>query len=228
MIKNTDTKKTIQDKIAEFIAEKRKVLLVIFGLILLFIVLLAVFSEIDKRISEQSAELVEDAQKKYDLWLNEENSENKNALETGLIESLDNIISDYPDKYAGGRAIYLKGLIYFNTEDWKNAYDNFILLNNKFKSSYLTSLALFFAGTCQEELNNPELAIEAYIEIIKNYKNMPLISNVIFSTGRLYDEQGNYEKAEEYYNVLKADYSNSTWTKYAINRLIYLKSTGKL
>jgi TolA-binding protein len=228
MIKNKDTKKTFQDIVAEFISSKKTVILVIIGIILAFLLFFAVYSEIEKNINEQSAILAEDAQKKYDSWLNEENKENKDELENELLELIDKIINEYPDKYAALRAYYLKGLISYNKENWQDAYGNFILLKDDFRGSYLTSLALFLAGVCQEELNNSELAIEAYTEIYNNYKNMPLLPDVIFSIGRLYDNDGNYEKAEEYYNILKADYGSSLWTKYAINRIIYLKSIGKL
>ncbi len=225
---DSSTKQSFQDKLVSFIASKRIILIVFLCLLVAGFVVLAVTSEINNRIDERSTILVENAQQKYDDWLNEVLSEKKILLENELIDSLDNIISDYSGKYAAQRAIYIKGLIYFNTKNWQPAYENFILLKDDFKESYLTSLALFFAGVCQEELNNTELALDTYIYIYNSYKTLPLLPNVIFSIGRLYDEQENYEKAEEYYNILKSDYNFSTWTKYAINRIIYLKSEGKL
>ena len=228
MIKDTESKKRLQDVIAEFISAKRTVILVFFGLVILFFLSFAVYTEIDKNINEEATVLAENAQQKYDDWLNEDDSNNKSEIETELMEQLDKIITDYSGKYAALRALYTKGLVYYNKEEWQSAYESFILTDDDFKGTYLHSLCIFLAGVCQEELNNPESAIDAYEAVYENYKHMPLITNVVFSIGRLYDEQGNYEKAQEYYNILKADYGSSIWTKYAINRVIYLKSAGKL
>ncbi len=225
---NTEKKERFQDRLASFISSKRTMLLVFLCLIVGGLVVLTVFSEIDTQINEEATLLIEKAQANYQEWLIEEDLNKKNIFENEIIESLDHIISNYSYNYPVLRALYTKGLIYFNNENWQTAHENFILIKDNFSQSYLTALALYFEGVCQEELNNPDLAIEAYLSIYKNYKTMPLLPAIIFSIGRLYDETEDYVKAEEFYNILKADYQNSTWTNHAINRIINLKSEGKL
>ena len=225
---NKEKKERFQDRLSSFISSKRTVLLVFLCLIVGGLLVMTVFSEIDTQINEEATLLIEKSQSSYKKWLVEEDLNKKNILENEIIESLDHIISVYSDKYAAQRSLYTKGLIYFNNKNWQAAYENFILIKDNFSQSYLTALALYFEGVCQEELNDPILAIEAYLSIYENYKTMPLLPGIIFSIGRLYDETEDYLKAEEYYNILKADYKNSTWTNYAINRIINLKSEGKL
>ena len=113
-------------------------------------------------------------------------------------------------------------------ENWQQASESFLSLYTTFPTSYLGIEALFKAAICFEELDNFEKAIEYYTELTEQYVTSLRVPHAYFSIARLNEEKEDYEEAGRIYSLLKLDFPYSNWTNLAINRIIELKSRGKI
>ena len=221
-------KVSITEKLSKFILYIRFVLWVILAVLFGGLLFYFIYTEITGRIREDSTVLVEKAEKLQSEWIKQEAGEQKQKLEEKLVADLDSIIKAYPNQYAGQRALFIRGNMYMNRKEWQQAAESFMTLKKSFPRSYLATEALFKTGVCQEELNEPEKAIASYTELTEKFKSSPRIPHAYFSIARLNEQKESYEEAVRIYNLLKLDYSYSYWTNLGINRIIELKSEGKI
>ena len=227
------TKQKILKQFSSFLSSRGKILLLFSIILLLAIIGIAVYSEIRASVSEKSTILIEELEEKYNpeaAGLNENSDEQKKTESVeSIIASLDDIIAKYSSYYAGQRALYMKGTIYFDEKQYDKAVENFSAVADKYKKSYLAPISLHNIAVCYEELGDIDSSISYYKKITERYSNdYPNITHVLFSLGRLYETKEEFNTALEYYNMLGDKYTDSDWTIFSKDRIIYLKRAGKI
>ena len=226
--KEMTAKAIFMEKFSQFLLRNR---ILLWSLLISMAVLITgyfIWFEWNKRIVENSSFLVEDAQGLYQIWKIEEDQNRKNEIEEELLEALNLVIRKYPHQYAAERALFIKGNLFFEKENWDDAAKADRDLANFFAKGYLASLSLFNAAVAYEELNEPDKALANYKLITENYSDNYLLPHALFSLGRLYEQKEEYDLALSSYNRLEDGYSASNWTKIARNRIIELTINGKI
>lgn len=226
--KEMTAKAIFMEKISQFLLRNR---ILLWSLLICITVLITgyfIWFEWNRRTIENSTILAEDAQGLYQEWSIEEDQNKKNEIEEELLEALNLIIRKYPHQYAAERALFIKGSLFFEIENWDDAAKAYLDLANSFAKGYLAPLSLFNAAAAYEELNEPDKALAHYQLITESYSGNYLLPHALFSLGRLYEQKEEYDLALSSYNRLEDGYSASNWTKIARNRIIELTINGKI
>jgi len=227
------TKQKFLNNFSSFLSIRGKLLLLFLILLILTIIGIAIYSEVKSSIIEKSVVLIEEVEDKYNSEFSNfaENSDDPKKMEImeTILSSLDDIIAKYSNYYAGQRALYMKGEIYFSEKQYDKALENYTAFANKYKKSYLAPISLYNTAICYEELGDTDSAISYYKKVIDLYSNnYPNIPHVLFSLGRLYETKEDFNTAIEYYNMVGDKYADSDWTIFSKNRIIFLKGAGKI
>lgn len=224
-----ENKPTLSDKIAKLFMSSRIVLIILVCVVIGGIIGYFIFSEINKVAQEESATAME---KVIDDYMKDYRAETdevlKEELRIKIIDTFSKIEESYSGQYAAQKSLFLKGNLHFDSKELDLAYECYVELSEKYSESVFAEEALLTAGICQEELGNIDIAIEHYNKFKTKYRDSYLVPRIIFSLGRLYEEKEDYVSAKENYDILKTDYRNTNWTRYAINRIIYLTVEGKI
>ncbi len=223
-----DNKTKLLENIGNFLEKYRKVFIIAISIIAILIVGLIVFIEIRNHRSNKSAALIENVQEDYDTWVTMEDEEGKAELGKDMLSSLDSIINEYPNLYAGQRALFLRGSYYFQTDSWEEAEEDFMNLYDRFPKSYLAAISLFNAAAAAENRGDPTAAAERYRIIPDRYSDNALSPYALFSFGRINETDDDYAFAVETYNELIDSYPGSSWTKLAQDRIIEINTKGIL
>lgn len=222
-VKELTPKEKFLHNITNFIQTNRIFLLVLLGVIIAFIIVFAIISEISKSTTEESTILVEQVQQSFDQWSTETEEVEKQAIEEEILSEIDFILDKYPKKYAGQRALFIRGNLYFAKEEWNGAAESYALLAERFSKSYLAPVALINSAVAHEESGNVDEAIVVYESVLSKYRDVsPQTPYVLFTLGRLYESLDDSETARERYNEIINDFSTSSWTNLARNRIISL------
>ncbi len=218
----------LTEKLSRFIVSMRVFLYVFLGVMTIGLLVYFIFTEIAKNQKEAASILAEKATEVYSEWVLEGDEEKKKQLEEKILEETEIILNAYPKQYAAQRALYIRGSVFYENEDWQKAYNEYERLFTKFLKSYLAEEALFLAAVCKEEMENFDESIELYTRFTDSYSESPRTPHAYFSLGRLNEMKARYEEAKSFYNTLKLDYPSSNWTNLAINRIIDLTRRGKI
>jgi len=150
------------------------------------------------------------------------------AFSTLEAEEQQQLISDLSAEekgrgYVSIKASYLKGLAYYMSSEWQNAYDSFMASVDKNNNSYFAPLALVNAASCQEELGHLDAAVDLYSRVTNEYSNTSGVgARALFNTGRIYYQQGNTQLAVSVFNQLIDAYPSSEYTALARNLIVLL------
>ena len=222
--KELTTKQKFLKRFSDFLQRFKTIAIIILSVIVAFIIGFAVVSEVNKSIEEKSTSMTEQIQKDFDSRTNSADEDRKDSLESSILEQVEAVLEKYPKKYAGQRALFIRGNLYFGREEWDSAHDDYILLAERFPGSYLAPVALINGAVAMEESDQPEKALEIYQSILETYrKNTPEIPRILFSVGRIQELLGAKEAALDTYNDLLDNFSSSSWTNLSRNRIIYLE-----
>ena len=196
------------------------------GLVVALLAFVAIYSiamEVQRKRIESATVLAERAQELFSTWSAEEEEESRKQMGEQLLEDLARIIEDYPRTYATQRAFFVRGSLYFRTEDWDLSAADFASVAERFPGSYLAPVALVNAGVAMEEKEAYMDAIAFYLRVLDEYPTRyPGIPAVLFDIGRLSETTGDLLNAQAYYERIVDEYPSSGWTSLARNRIIYL------
>lgn len=216
-------KEKFLNKLTTTIHSLRFILISILGVLALLVVTWIIVGEVRAKRIESSAVLVEKAEEKLDLWIDEEDEEAAGKLAGEIVADLTRVTKEYPKLYAGQRALHLLGTFYFNTSNWSLAAESFLRVADEFPKSYLAPISRINAAVAMEESGDYAKAIQTYLQIVELYEGIsPEIARVLFSLGRLSESHGTKDAALEYYNRIVDQYNSSGWTNLAQDRIIYL------
>ncbi|MCL2294187.1 MAG: tetratricopeptide repeat protein [Spirochaetes bacterium] len=234
MQKNTLTlKQKFLRNMSSFLSMRGRILVFLGIFLFVAIIGIAIYSEIRSSAIERSTILIEQLEEKYYsefiILARSGNEQQRLEFIENTLASLDDIIARYSRFYAGKRALFLKGEIYFNEGQFENAAKYYSALASRFRRSYLAPISLNNAAVSHEELGDIDSAIRYYRKIVQRYiADYPNIPHVLFSLGRLHETKEDFIAAVEYYNMLNTMFPNSDWTTFSRNRMIYLRSAGKI
>lgn len=223
-------KQKLLKSISDFLSSKWIFLIILIAGILVFAIGATVYNEIRSSINEKATVLIEEIEDSYTAVAGMESDDSGKSVKiTEILKSLDDVIDNYSTFYAAQRALFLKGDVLFQDKQYDKASEIFNNFAEKYKKSYLAPIALNNAAVCYENTDQNDKAIDTYKKIESVYASeYPDISHVIFSLGRLYEKKEDYKTSADYYNLITSKYTNSDWTNFARDRIIYLKSAGKI
>ena len=223
-----EAKTRFLDRLTAILQKSRLALLILLIAILAGIIAYFVWTEIQNAAREKSALWAEKAQKLEQQWVAETDTAKKQSLEKELTDLLARILSRYPRQYAAQRAYLQQADLAYRAKDWGKAAENYQALASRFPRSYLAPLALLYAGVSSEELGDAKQALSSYQRVRERYRNSYLLPRALFSIGRLLETEGDSAGALKVYNELEDDHPDSNWTKVARNRILGLKTEGKI
>lgn len=223
--KELSKKDTFLISLSNFLQKNRIIfIIIIIALIVGIIAFTVVRESINNRV-EKSTALAEEAQELYNQWVTEVDDSQKQVYREDCFELTDRIIEKYPKFYAAQRALFIRGNIYFDEENWQESSAAFESLYRDFPDSYLAPIALNNASVAYENEGKTEEAVDTLVKLTEAYKDsFPDVARIYFTKGRLYEELGDTEKATGEYEILVDDFPNSNWTKLARNRIIALEN----
>ena len=214
---------TFLHRLTSIVHSLRYILLGVLGALVVLIITWAIVIEVRSNRTESATVLAERAQERLDEWIDEEDEEKKAIIAEELQGTLLSIIDTYPRLYATQRAYHIQGSFLFRSEQWEVAANSFLDLAEKFPKSYLAPISIVNAAVSYEEAEQDVRALETYRRIIDEFAEVsPEIPRVLFSLGRLSETVGTTQQALEYYTRLVDEYSTSSWTNLARDRIIYL------
>ena len=225
-----EEKVTAHQKIRKFVVKFAKPAgFFLIGVLVLFIIV-QVFNYTNARKIEKATMAIEDIQNRYMEASDADDSEEP-SFDTykGYIDELDGVIAKYPKEYAGRRALFLKGDIYFRFKDYDNAADAYKKFATDYPKSYDAPIAIYNTAVCYESTGRAKEAEAEYLKIYNNYKgSYALMPKLIFTLGRLAEADKRYAEAEKYYNQISSEYSGSSYSRYAQDRIILMQAEGQL
>jgi tetratricopeptide (TPR) repeat protein len=214
---------TFLHRLTSIVHSLRYILLGVLGALVVLIITWAIVIEVRSNRTESATVLAERAQERLDEWIDEEDEEKKAIIAEELQGTLLSIIDTYPRLYATQRAYHIQGSFLFRSEQWEVAANSFLALAEQFPKSYLAPISIVNAAVSYEEAEQYVRALETYRRIIDEFAEVsPEIPRVLFSLGRLSETVGTTQQALEYYTRLVDEYSTSSWTNLARDRIIYL------
>ncbi len=190
--------------------------------LLLFVIVYLVAAEVRDRRAERSSVIVERIEDDFALWVEQEESADRQTMQIDLLDRIDSLLAQYPRLYSAQRALQLRGRIYYETAAWDQARAAFVELADRFPKSYLAPIALVNAATAMEEAGRYDVAIELLLRITEDFET-PEMPAVLFSLGRLNETVGKPDAAVRFYERLLDEYPSSGWTSPAQSRIILLK-----
>ncbi len=223
-----EAKPRFLDHLAAILQKGRLALLILLIALLAGIVAYFVWTEVQHAAREKSALWVEKAQELEQQWAAEAEQTKKEALQKELTDLLARILSRYPRQYAAQRAYMLKAHMAEHDKDWAAMAEAYKSLAERFPRSYLAPLGLLYSGVSYEELGDAKQAQASYQRLKERYRDSYLLPRALFSIGRLLEVEGDSAGALKAYNELEDDHPDSNWTKMARNRIILLKTEGKI
>jgi tetratricopeptide (TPR) repeat protein len=223
-----EAKPRFLERLSAIVQRGRVALLILLIALLASIVAYFVWTEVQSAAREKSARWAEQAQELEQKWTAETDAAKKQSLEKELTDLLGRILSRYPRQYASQRAYMIQADMAYRAKDWGKAAENYLALAKRFPRSYLAPLSLLYAGVSYEELGDSKQALTSYQRVQQRYRDSYLLPRVLFSIGRLLETDGDAAGAAKVYNQLEDDHPDSNWTKMARNRILQLKTEGKI
>ncbi|CEM60361.1 tetratricopeptide repeat protein [Treponema phagedenis] len=211
---------TIGVVINDFLAAKRRFILIGFLAIIAIIVGVTVYLTITSKMHRTAATKVEEIRNEW-VSEKEKNSENTGTKENEIIQKLGKIASSNKNSYAGTRAYTTIAEIYFSRKDWENAMKNYELAAESSKKTYLSGVNYFNAAVCADESGKQDLALDYYNKSA-GAPEFPLQPRAMFNIGRLQEALSHTEEAIEAYNKLLEKFPNDNWALLGKSRIIEL------
>lgn len=235
--------KDLAQKINDFLAQYRKIVLGIVVCILVAVAGIIVWFVIGENSKKTSVTSVEKIIYELEDFKREDRAKNPSSeddaadnektvsaavkeAEDKAIEELKTLGSKYSSFYAGFRANTTIAEIYFQRKMYEDALKFYELAAKAVKNSYVEGVASFNAAACADELGDKEKAL-AYYERASKVENFPLIPRALFNTGRLYEALSKKEDAILSYNRLLEKYPQNEWALLAKSRIIVLTGNDK-
>lgn len=222
-----EEKKTLSDKVVEFIRKYRKIILIALGVIAAVILIVLVWTGISSSRVNAAAKAFDAAEKSWTTWQSESDETKKNTLVPDLEKQLDTLVSRYSGSYQAQQGLIMRAKMAEAAKDWEKAEGFWASAAKAKPASYLAPVALEGAALAAEERGESAKAIEYYTSIVSSKTKAVGLAHARFSLGRLYEGTGDYAKAKASYTDLVSNHPDSDWAVLAKNRLIFIDA-GKL
>ncbi len=225
------TEKSSAIRIVELLQKNAKVIIIA----LVILVVVAVAALIGAKVvrdkataSVQQWEVIEDQYNEFVQLSND--TEGWEDTRQELIGSLDNYIATTKGKGFGDmQARAVLGHLYVANEEYAQAAEAFLSLNQFHANSYAAPMALFNAAAAYEEAGDTEQAMATYQEIIDTQDSNPMadMAKAHFYLGRVAYQSGNIDQAVDIWNnmitMYQEDTAASEWIKLAKTVLLTIE-----
>ncbi|TVR05935.1 MAG: hypothetical protein EA403_01360 [Spirochaetaceae bacterium] len=216
-----DTTTKILTTVSNFLQRNRKPLLFILVAVVTIVVGLFLYLEFRGAREERARLAAETVQELFEEFSGATDDARRQSLSAQITAEVDGITADYPRFAAAQRALFVRGSMHWELEQWDAASADFEGAATGFSNSYLTPISLFNAAAAAEEGGQVDRARQLLTQLVDTFDSAE-IPRALFALGRIAEQQGDPQAATEYYNRLVANHAGSTWTNLARSRIIAL------
>ena len=216
-------KKTLSDRMGDFIASYRKVILGLLAVLFAAAAAVAVTLSVMNMQKEKGLAKLDTIQFESEKLGNEEADAAKKAE---LFEELKKL-ADSSSGTVKTRASMAAADAAFADKKWEESRTYWLMASSAQKKAYTNPIALYNAAVCSEELGDADSALRYFDEAADN-KDFPLAARALFNAGRIEESRGNYTEALTRYEKLNAAHTSSEWAHLAKSRVIALRVAGKI
>jgi tetratricopeptide (TPR) repeat protein len=219
---HTEGKISFAQKINDFLAKSRTVILVALAVLVIGLGAIFAYSVINDNRKETAFVSVDSVVAK---WEEARSASDKSGLavsEDGFIASLQKVADSNKANFGGTRANMALAEIYFSRKDWQNAQKYYLAAVACSPKAYTAGINYFNAGVCADELGVADDAVK-YLTKASEYENFSMKSRALFNLGRVEEQRSNKEAALAAYGKLVEKYPDDDWTLLAESRIIALK-----
>jgi tetratricopeptide (TPR) repeat protein len=215
----------VKNGLSNFIQKYRAVLIGIVLVVLVILVGLAVWSQLEGSTKKDFAARIEKSQEDFTAWKQATDTTKKETLAKALEEELLVIEKNAPVSYGLLKAWFLHGDFFAEQKKWVDAAKAYKTVFDKDPHSYLAPISLVNAAVSQEEAGDVAAALVLLETFLKDFSsNVVLAPQVYFTKGHLQELQLKPADALVSYKALQEKYAESNWTKLAHDRIILLGS----
>ncbi|MGM0431695.1 MAG: tetratricopeptide repeat protein [Spirochaetota bacterium] len=225
MAVNQEENKSLSQKLNDFIAHNRKVLIIIAVSIAVIIIAIGLTTYIRDRNLRDAVSTVEELSRTYEelAEIEQDSSEYQETAEN-LKRQLLEVVEDNNNNYPHMKAKLLLGNIYAEEGSYREAADAFDELSENYADTHIAAAAIASHAASLEMLSEYDAAIDRYQYIIDTFgRTSAETSHAYFSIGRLYETTDRQELAQATYEQLVSEYPQSEWSKLAQTRLIQME-----
>ncbi|MDR1104836.1 MAG: soluble NSF attachment family protein [Treponema sp.] len=217
----TAEKYGLSEKIAVFIQNRRKPLVLCLGVIVLAAACIIAALGIMSVLRKNAIAAAEELNGRYEALRFNIGDGSKEAEAGALLEDLLSFAGKNRG-LAGGRAWALAASVYADKKEWAEAEQAWIRAAESASKTYFEPIVFFHAGRAAEEQGNTESAIAHYAKSASF--SFPSAARAQFSVGRLEEGRNNTEAALEAYRTLVSKFPfEITWVNMARTRIIVLQ-----
>ncbi len=221
MNKKTEPELTFKEKIILYLNSHWKAASILLGVLVLAMAGILILDLSGRKKEEASAMAAEDIQKAFDEW---KKAEPEDRADEELNTLINRALSDYPHNFAAQRALFTRGLMALEKDEWNGASASFNELAEKWPESYLAPVSLANAAGAFEQAGNMEQALASWQKLADNYSGTSAnVPEALFNIARLNEKAGNNDAALEGYKNLESLFPSSRWTDLAKTRILILK-----
>ena len=225
MVQKNVEKKSLSENLGDFILRNLRVIFVFCGVLLLGAVCAVVVISVNEKTIEKGLG-------KIDLISYELTNKSYDLSETEIAARQDKAVSSLSELVGksgivGVRANMLSAEIYYQKKDFENARSAWLAAAQKGKNTYIAPIAFFNAASCSEELGNLDDAAAGY-KSASEVKDFYEAAHALFSLGRVQEAKEDFVAAAASYQALVDKSPEDSWAKLAKNRLVSLKTSGKV
>jgi tetratricopeptide (TPR) repeat protein len=222
-------KTSIREHVTQFIQKFRIALLAILSLIVIGIIVAVVYEEVHKSSVAAVTSMVEKVDAAHAALLAAKTDEEKAALLQDFEATVKQAGDSFKGSYAEQRALFLKGTYFYNEKKYDESETLFLNASQVLSNSYLAPIALINAAFAAEDKGENTKSVEYLNKLVKDYEKISAqVPRALFNIGRLHEASENWKDANAAYQKILDAFSGSNWTKFARDRIIYLKSQQKL
>lgn len=219
---------SIAAAVSAFVERFRLPLLVTAGVVVAALAVWLIWSERERSVEQSSALRAEQLQSLFEDWNGTPEGTRKTNLGNDLIDETELLLRQFPRRYAGQRALYVRAEYWFALQRWQDAAGDWQQLAERWPASYLAPLSVFNAAVALEEAGEVDAAREHLERLVADWEDNVLVPRALFSIGRIAEQRADYEAARAAYARVTDDYGGSSWATAVRNRLIALEAQGLL
>ena len=215
----------VKNGLSNLIQKYRTILISMVALLVVVLVGLAVWSQVESSTKKDFAARMEKSQEDFSAWMKETDTTKKDSLAKTLEDELVVVEKNAPLSYGLLKAWFLHGDLYAEQKKWVEASKAYKTVYDKDAQSYLAPISLVNASVSQEEAGDVSAALLLLDIFLKDFSaNVVLAPQVYFTKGHLQELQLKTADALVTYKLLQEKYPESNWTKLAHDRIILLGS----
>ncbi len=221
MHNKAESEMTTKEKIIFYINSHWKAGSILLGALFLVMAGILIWDYVGNEKEEASSMAAEDIQKAFEDWM-QETPEDRDDKELNSL--INKALSDYPRYFAAQRAMFTRGLMALEKEEWSGAYSAFEELADKWPKSYLAPVGMANAAGAYEEAGELDKAVECWKKLSTEYSEVLAdIPEALFNVARLQEKSGSTSEALETYKSIESDFPQSRWAKLAKTRMLSLE-----